>query len=184
MAETRIVHAARDSNEDRPSTPRTAIVVASVHHGNTRKIAEVMATTLHAKLFMPTEITADELSQFDLVGFGSGIYFGRHHKSLRRIVKSLTHESVPRFGFVFSTAGLPFLHRVFHWPVRRKLTRLGCTVVRGFCCRGWDTVGPLWLFGGINRRHPNQRDMIRAKSFAERMAHKCLLELVDNRQTN
>jgi hypothetical protein len=30
-------------------------------------------------------------------------------------------------------------------------------------------VGPLWLIGGINRRHPNTSDLDRARSFAQQL---------------
>jgi len=143
---------------------RTAIVVASIHHGNTLKIAEALAVPLDAKVLSLEQATHEELSRYDLVGFGSGIYFGRHDASLRKLVASLDH--LPRLAFVFSTAGLPFLSSLFHWPLRRALVRRGCHIVGEFSCRGWDTVGPLFFLGGINRRHPDERDLSRARFFA------------------
>lgn len=146
------------------SSARVALVVASVHHGNTRSVAEAMASVLHADIMSPEEVTPDTLSQYDLVGFGSGIYFGRHHFSLRQLVSSV--DQLPKQGFIFSTAGLPFLARMFHWSLRRALIRQGCRVLDEFSCRGWDTVGPLILFCGINRNHPNASDLDRSRQFA------------------
>lgn len=37
-------------------------------------------------------------------------------------------------------------------------------------CRGFDTWGPLWLTGGLNWRHPGERDLVRAREFAGRVA--------------
>ena len=146
-----------------PTAPRTAIVYASVHHGNTRQIAEVLASEMSADLFAADDSTKS-LADYDLVGLGSGIYFGRHHRSIRQLVMSWNVP--PKRVFVFSTAGLPFLRYFQHSSLRRRLRKKGCEIVGEFCCRGWDTVGPLWLFGGINRKRPNERDLRRARQFA------------------
>ena len=151
------------------TTPTIAVVYASIHHGNTRKLAESLAAELSADLFSVDQVRTDNvhLERYDLVGLGSGIYFGRHHASLSKLIESWPQSH--RRVFVFSTAGLPFLRWFQHLPLRRRLVRKGCLVVSEFCCRGWDTVGPLWLMGGINRRHPNTGDLNRAKEFARKM---------------
>ena len=155
--------------EDHSSSagPRTAIIYASVHHGNTRRIAEVLAREMSADLFNVDDATALDLKRYDLVGLGSGIYFGRHHRSIRQLVTSW--KLPPKRVFLFSTAGLPFLRLFQHAALRIKLQRAGSEIVDEFCCRGWDTVGPLWLMGGINRKRPNERDLARARRFAVRL---------------
>ena len=147
--------------------PRTAIIYASVHHGNTRRIAEVLAREMSADLFNVDEATSLDLKGYNLVGLGSGIYFGRHHRSIRQLVTSW--KLPPKRVFLFSTAGLPFLRLFQHAGLRIKLQGTECKIVGEFCCRGWDTVGPLWLMGGINRKRPNERDLARARRFAGRL---------------
>jgi flavodoxin len=144
-----------------------AIVYASVHHGNTRKLAESLSAELSADLLTVDEAENVNLGQYELVGMGSGIYFGRHHTSLCRLADSC--QQPPRRAFIFSTAGLPFLRRFQHAALRRRLVTRGCEVVSEFCCRGWDTVGPLWLMGGINRKHPDPKDLSRALEFARQL---------------
>lgn len=148
-----------------------AIIFTSVHHGNTRELAGVLAAELSATVYAPEKAETEDLSGADLVGLGSGIYFGRHHRQLLRFVDQWQHP--PARVFIFSTAGLPFLRRLQHAALRNRLRRRGCEVVAEFCCRGWDTVGPLWLMGGINRRHPSQTDLQRAAAFARQLAAKC-----------
>lgn len=143
---------------------RTAVVYRSQHHGNTFRIAQVLAQQLSAELLSADEAAERDLSQYDLVGLGSGIYFGRHSRVLRKLVAGWA--AVPKRVFLFSTAGLPFLKVLQHASLRGRLRRRGCEVVGEFCCRGWDTVGPLWLIGGINRKRPNDRDRARAGRFA------------------
>jgi flavodoxin len=127
-----------------------------------------MATCLSAELMTAQDGQARDVSAYDLVGIGSGIYFGRHHSSILRLVQSWTQP--PRRVFLFSSAGLPFMRFIQHAALRTALKQKGCEIVGEFCCRGWDTVGPLWLFGGINRKHPNQRDLERAGNFAAAIA--------------
>jgi flavodoxin len=151
----------------------SAIVYASVHHENTRRIAEAMAEQLQADLFNVDEAEGVDFRNYQLVGLGSGIYFGRHHHSLRRFVD--TWQLKPERVFLFSTAGLPFLRWLQHLSLRRRAINNRLAVVGEFSCRGWDTVGPLWLMGGINRRHPNRTDIDRANEFARQLAIHCRL---------
>ena len=140
------------------------IICTSVHHNNTGRIADTLAETLRASVHSPEEAKTLDVSESDLLGFGSGIYFGRHHQSLLQLVDSWPAR--PCRVFIFSTAGLPFLRWFQHSALRRRLVRRGFEVVGEFCCRGWDTVGPLWFMGGINCKHPNAKDFAKARSFA------------------
>ena len=140
-----------------------AIIYASVHHGNTRRIAEAMAGVLGAALVPVEQATALE-SLPDLVGFGTGIYFGRHHPLLFEVVRKL--ERMPRHSFVFSTAGISSLSALWHRSLVAELRRGGSDVVGQFNCPGWDTVGPLRMIGGLHRGRPNDRDLARAVQFA------------------
>ena len=141
-----------------------AIVYASVHHGNTRRIAEAMAGPLGAELLTVEEAMTVDGQALDLVGFGSGIYFGRHHASLFDLVQKW--KSMPRRCFVFSTAGISSLSGLWHRSLVRQIRGRGAEVIGQFSAPGWDTVGPLWLVGGLHRRRPDERDLARAGQFA------------------
>jgi menaquinone-dependent protoporphyrinogen IX oxidase len=83
---------------------RAANVYYSQHHGNTNQIAKTMASELDAQFFTAGCVTEEQLYNFDLIGLGSGIYFGGHlplHCELVRKARNLPNES-----FVSSTAGL------------------------------------------------------------------------------
>ena len=147
--------------------PTVAIVYASIHHGNTRKLAETLAAELSADLYAVDKIGQADLSQYEFVGLGSGIYFGRNHTTLLNLVDAW--QKPPRRVFIFSTAGLPFLKCFQHASLRRRLKTKGCGILAEFSCRGWDTVGPLWFIGGINRKHPDSSDLNRATEFARRL---------------
>jgi flavodoxin len=142
----------------------SAVVFASRHHGNTQRVAETMARAIGADLFDARTTEPRSLTTYNLIGFGSGIYFGRPHLAIRRLVLDL--PSGNQRVFVFSTSGLPFLSRFWHRGLTRTISQKGYQLVGEFSCRGWDTVGPLRLIGGLNRQHPNEDDLNRAAVFA------------------
>jgi flavodoxin len=153
------------------ATGKPLILGKSIHHHNTAQIARVMAEVLDADIAYPEEFPYTSLHSFGLVGFGSGVYYGKLHSSLYDWLRGLPDCSVPsKMAFVFSTSGLPFLWRAWHAPLKRLLGQKGFEVVGEFSCRGFDTWGPLWLAGGLNRKHPDERDLERAREFARSLA--------------
>ena len=143
---------------------KTLIIYTSIHNGNTEKIARVMTEALDAKLIKPNEIKTDELSEYNLIGFGSGIYFGKHHKSLLDIVSKLQPQNNKK-AFIFSTRGL-FPMSVCHKIFKRQLLRKEFNVIGEFSCKGFDDYGPFKLIGGINKNKPDKNDLDDAKRFA------------------
>lgn len=143
---------------------RAAIIYVSVHHRNTERIAKRIAGVLGADIFDLEKIRPD-LSEYDIIGFGSGIYFWKHHKSLIEFVRSLPR--IKKKAFVFSTAGIPL--RRNHKILKDILKDKGFEIIGEFSCRGYDTFSILRYIGGINRGRPNDRDMEKARTFAERL---------------
>ncbi len=146
---------------------RALIVYVSIHHKNTEKVAKAMADVLNADLSKPWKIKPEEVMEYDLVGFGSGIYWWRHHWALLKLVEDLPRMEGKK-AFIFSTAGMniPWYN---HRALKKRLKEKGFEIVGEFSCRGWDTNGWLSRIGGINRGHPNERDLERARRFAERI---------------
>lgn len=154
---------------------KTLIIYVSMHHGNTEKIAKAMMNVLDADLIKPAEVDDSVVSKYDLIGFGSGIYFGRHHRSLFNLVDELSNQNGKK-AFIFSTSGLrkiSFIHD-FDKPLRKKLLKKGFKVIGELNCRGWDTY-PLWVkpFGGVNKGEPGEKELEKAKWFAKSLEKKC-----------
>ena len=146
---------------------KALIIYISVHHGNTEKVAKVMANILDATLLQVKQADANMLEQYDLIGFGSGIYFGKHHESLLDFVDKLPVLTNKK-AFIFSTSGLrkiPFVHN-FDKPLRKKLQRKGFDIIGEFSCRGLDTYRATKLVGGVNKGRPNADDLRQAEDFA------------------
>jgi flavodoxin len=157
---------------------RTLLVLVSFHHHNTEKVAKAMAKALEAQIKTPQQVDPDELQQVDLVGFGSGIYADRHHRSLFDLVAKLP-QVANRRAFIFSTSGAPafaldgghledYVEQA-HSPLREQLQSKGYTIVGEFICPGHNTNRFLKVFGGLNRGRPNAQDLERAEAFARRL---------------
>ncbi|MFD4246018.1 flavodoxin family protein [Streptomyces sp. NPDC058525] len=147
---------------------KAVIVCASVSHGNTRRVADAMAQVLGAKVVSPEEADPAELAGADLVGFGSGVFYGRLHPRLTDCVAAL--PAGRGRTFVFATSGLPELPpRPFTRPLVRLLEGKGFEVEGSFLCRAYDTWAPFKLIGGINKQRPNPADLTAARTFAERL---------------
>jgi len=156
------------------------MVVFSYHHKNTQKVAEVMAKVLDAQVKSPQQTALEELSQYDLVGFGSGIDSGKHYKELLDFAHNLPQVTNKK-AFVFSTCGAPmkfmeldraeFTRYVAknHSSLRKKLQSKGYMIIDEFSCAGFNTNSFNKLFGGINKGRPNAEDLKQAEEFAQNL---------------
>jgi flavodoxin len=152
---------------------RALIIYVSVHHGNTEKVAKVMANILDADLLQLEQADSSTLEQYDLIGFGSGVYFGKHHKSLLDFVEILPMLRNKK-AFIFSTSGLRkirFIHN-FDKLLKQKLQRKGFDIIGEFSCRGFDTYRATKLVGGINKGRPDAKDLKQADDFARSLRNR------------
>ena len=148
---------------------KTLIVYTSVHHQNTEKVAKAIAEELEADLIPTAKAQPETLAGYDLVGFGSGIYFMKHHKTLLQFVETLPAGTKKR-AFIFSTSGDG--KSKHHAALKEKLVNRGFSLGDEFSCNGWDTWGPLKFFGGINKGRPDEQDLAAARAFAQGLKNK------------
>jgi flavodoxin len=83
---------------------KNLIVYESIHHGNTEKIGKAMAEYLNADLIKTNDINVNTLKDYDLIGFGSGIYNGKLHKNVLDLIEKSPTLSNKK-AFIFSTSG-------------------------------------------------------------------------------
>ncbi len=57
---------------------KSLLVVFSYHTMSTMKVAQTIANVLGAQIKNPREINPEDLNDYDVVGFGSGIYYAKH----------------------------------------------------------------------------------------------------------
>jgi len=154
---------------------KSLLIVISYHHGNTEKVARVFAEVLDAQIRSPKQVRPEELQEYDLVGFGSGIYDEKHHVDLIDFADSLP-QVTNKSAFIFSTGSMigGVQDPKFHSILRNKLKSKGYTIVDEFSCKGFNTNSFLRLFGGLNKGRPNVQDLKNAEEFAVNLESKIL----------
>ena len=156
---------------------RSLVIVFSYHHNNTEKIANTIAKVLGAEVKTPEQVYPEQLREYDLIGFGSGIYSATFDPSVLNLADRLSCAAGKK-AFLFSTYGAPSFvaNREFveknHDEMREKLKVKGYTVIGEFGCAGWNTNSFLKYFGGLNKGRPNANDLKNAEAFARDMQEK------------
>ena len=145
---------------------RVLITYNSVHRGNTKKIAEAMASIVDADLIKYDEVDGYNILDYDLIGFGSGIYHGKINKEMIEFLNSLPQVK-KRKAFVFITSGRenPKYTNAF----ADQVSEHGFDVIGKFSCKAFDAWGPLKIIGGINKGRPNSADIKRAQIFIKEL---------------
>jgi flavodoxin len=162
----------KKANEFEDTLPvKSLVIVFSYHHNNTEKIANACANVLGAGVKTPQQVRPEEIAEYDLVGFGSGIYSATFDPSVLDLADRLP-DAAGKKAFLFSTYGAPafIANREFieknHQQIREKLKAKGYTIIGEFGCAGWNTNSFLRFFGGLNKGRPNAEDLRNAEEFA------------------
>lgn len=142
------------------------IIVNSKHRQNTMKIAEAMAEAAPALIVDVENAKHYKLSDFDIVGFGSGIYAGKFDGKIIKLIESL--DNSPSSVFVFSTSGTGKYEK-YNLPVVNLLESKNKTVLGSFGCKGLCKWFIFALVGGIAKGHPDIEDFEAAQVFIEDM---------------
>ncbi|MGY5865803.1 MAG: flavodoxin family protein [Candidatus Thorarchaeota archaeon] len=146
------------------------LVLFSYHHNNTEKIAKVFARVLDAQIRRPRETSPEEIQEYSLVGFGSGIYGEKHHRTLLDLADRLPQVTEKK-AFIFSTSAIMGEDKVAkdHSTLREKLVSKGYAIVDEFACKGFNTNSFLKYVGGMNKGRPNAEDFKHAEEFAQNL---------------
>ena len=148
---------------------KAIIICYSYHHNNTKKIADVIAKILSAEIKVPQQVNLDELQDYDLIGFGSGIYGEDLHSFIHELIDKLPQVTNKK-AFIFSTSALVEKSNN-HKKTRKKLQAKGFKIIDEFNCKGFNTNSFLKFFGGMNKNRPNAKDLKNAEDFAHKLLH-------------
>ena len=140
---------------------KTAIVYHSSHHGNTRKVVQAIAQGRDVTLIDASAVKSADLSGYELIGFASGIYFGKFHKDVLEFAENNLPEG--KRVFFLSTYGGSSSTKAIEEATRDKSPE----IVGQFGCKGYDTFGPFKLVGGICKGHPDETDLKNACDFLD-----------------
>jgi flavodoxin len=159
-----------------PGERRVLVILAASSAGSTAKVARAIADELDARVTGPEQAPVEHLDDYVLIGFGSGIFDGKHHEALLALADGLPPAPHAK-AFLFSTCGIParFANpevladhtRENHAALREKLLAKGYEIVGEFGSLGFNDNSFLKIFGGLNRGRPNADDLGNATSFAK-----------------
>lgn len=144
------------------------IIVDSHHKNNTLKIAEAMSGTVNADVLSVAEADNADLMQYDIVGFGSGIYAGKVGKKLFKYIAGRINDLSN--VFVFSTSAKGKLE--YNGELEAYLNGKCKNVLGSFACKGFCKWFIFALAGGISKGHPDETDFENAKTFMKQIVEK------------
>lgn len=143
---------------------KTAIVYYSKHHGNTQKLLDAIAEKHpEVDLFDVTKKPPVDLSQYDRIGFASGIYYSKFHKSLLQFAKDNMPENKQTF-FIYTYGSQK---KGYTKAISEATAEHNATVSGEYGCFGFNTFGPFKLFGGMAKGHPDDGEIENAVKFYE-----------------
>ena len=143
---------------------KSLIICHSEHHYNTKKIAKEIARIINADLISSYEKIIN-LDKYNIIGFGSGIYYGRFHDNIYKIIESFPYQD-SKPCFIFTTTGSKRYSKRGHELIKEKLKEKGFKIIGEFSCLGYDTA---LSSEGTNLGHPNEEDFRNAREFAEKL---------------
>lgn len=142
---------------------KTAVVYYSRHHGNTKKLLDAIAARHEITLIDAVETPNADLSGYDLVGFASGIYYSKFHKS----VLQFAENNLPKMKKVFFLYTYGAEKKGYTDAITKAVDRKGADILGEYGCFGFNTFGPFKLIGGIAKGRPDQSDLDGAVKFYE-----------------
>lgn len=145
---------------------KALLICASFHHNNTFAIAQAIGAELDAKVIKPNEFDVETISEYDLIGFGSGIYNRKHHQGIFNLIDNLKIQD-HKHAFIFSTSTIPF--KTISKNIKESLIEKGFDIIGEYNCKGFMDYSFTKYFGGLNKGRPNEVDIEKARDFARMM---------------
>ncbi|MGM9564977.1 flavodoxin family protein [Evtepia sp.] len=140
---------------------KTAIVYYSKHHGNTKKLIDALAADHDITVIDASAVTTADLSGYDLVGFASGIYYSKFHKT----VLEFAEKNLPQGKPVFFLYTYGAEKKGYTKAIAQVVAGHQAEIVGEFGCPGFNTFGPFKLIGGMAKGRPNRTDLENVRRF-------------------
>lgn len=144
---------------------KTAIVYESTHQGNTKKLLDAIAQKHEVALIDVTGTENISLEEYDVIGFASGVAFGKFYKKITEVAETKLPAGKKVF-FIYSCGNNS---KDFSKNIREIAERKNCVSLGTYGCKGYDTYGPFGLIGGINKNHPDEQEIADAVKFYEEL---------------
>lgn len=147
---------------------KTAVVYYSRHHENTKKLLDAMAENNDITLIDVTKMSNADLNEYDLIGFASGIYYSKYHKTVLNFAKN----NLPQNKKVFFVHTYGVYKEGHTKAIREEVSKKSALITGEYGSLGFNTFGPFKLIGGIAKNHPDKDEIKGAVSFYENLVKK------------
>ncbi len=142
---------------------KTVIIYYSKHHENTKKLLDAIAGEHEVTLIDVTQVQSLDLTEYDLIGFASGIYYSKFQKQ----VLQFAENNLPENKRVFFLYTYGAKKEGYTKAIEAVVLQKGAKIAGEFGCFGFNTFGPFKLVGGIAKDHPSKEDLSEACRFYE-----------------
>ena len=145
---------------------KTAIAYYSKHHGNTKKVLDAIKEYDPEVVFIDvTDRHEVNLTGYDRIGFASGVNYSKFADQ----VLNFARVNLPpqKDVFFIATAGNPM--ELYFSSIANIAKDKRCRELGRFQCKGFDTFGPFKLVGGIQKGHPDEKDLQEAVEFYQNL---------------
>lgn len=142
---------------------KTAVVYYSKHHGNTKKVLDYMCKDKDVDLIDVSTASETNLEKYDLIGFASGIYYSKFHKTVLKTAQNALPDGKNVF-FVYTYGAKK---DGYTNAIREVVKNKSANIVGEYGCFGFNTFGPFKLIGGMAKGHPDNAELENAKQFFE-----------------
>ena len=142
---------------------KTIIIYASKHHGNTYKLVKAISDKHMIKMIDVCKHPVVDLQEYDVIGFASGIDFGKFYDEIEKFAK----ENLPANKQVFFLYTCAMERKGFTNSMKEIAMEKESFILGEYGCKGYNTYGPWKVIGGMNKNHPTEEEIVSAIDFFE-----------------
>ena len=109
--------------------------------------------------------TQVDLQEYDIIGFASGIDFGKFYLE----IENFARENLPFQKEVFFLYTCAMDREGFTNSIKEIVLEKDAVILGTYGCRGYNTYGPWKLIGGMNKSHPTENEIQECVNFYEKL---------------
>lgn len=143
-----------------------SIVIYDTCTGNTKRVANEIATGLKCQAVFVDNVNKDKLDDYNLVIIGTPVHAVRPTKKIKQFLDSI---GKPEHGAFFCTYGVPLWGRKYAEGCLNYMEKkLNINCLGKFKCPGSHYILRTY------KNHPNENDLINVRIFAKRIINSLL----------
>jgi flavodoxin len=150
---------------------KALIIYCSTYKKHTEKVAEVFSKKINADLMNVKNSKDITIDNYDLIGFGSGVYKESMSPQIFSLVEKLNLKE--KDVFVFSTSGVGI--KFYNNSLIKLLESKGAKCKGSFACKGsfvsrdFSDNKIFEIMSRFAEGHPNHKDLGKAEDFIEKV---------------